>query len=59
MNNSKYTKDELLEIKITDMGSDGEGIGKVSRNVRMQDPVAGVRFRLWNMASSWNLRHQR
>ena len=42
MNNSKYTKDELLEIKITDMGSDGEGIGKVDGyTLFVKDAVIG------------------
>ena len=42
MKNSEYTKDELLEIKITDMGNDGEGIGKVDGyTLFVKDAVVG------------------
>lgn len=42
MKNSEYTKDELLEIKITDMGNDGEGIGKVDGyTLFVKDAVIG------------------
>ena len=54
-----YAKNDILTVKIEDMGNDGEGIGKTdgewSRGADFTDSAAAARFRLWIIRHSWHL----